>query len=80
MECACHIDLKLIESYLNNRKQYVTYQDNISETLPITIDVQQGSIIGPFICVIYINELPKSSNTFKYALYADDKTLLQSSH
>ena len=64
-----------MESYLKNRKQYVTYNDNISETLPITTGVPQGSIIGPLLFVIYMNDLSKSSTTFQYVMYAHDTTL-----
>ena len=47
--------LLLLKSYLNNRKQYVEFEDTKSEILPITIGVPQGSIIGPLLFIIYIS-------------------------
>ena len=69
------VALKLMERYLKNRKQYVIYDDSISETLPITTDMPQSSIFGPLLFLIYINDLPNSCETFKYIMYADDTTL-----
>ena len=67
--------LLLLKSYLNNRKQYVEFEDTKSEILPITIGVPQGSILGPLLFIIYINDFSQASNTFKFIMYVDDTTL-----
>ena len=68
--------LLILKSYLNNRKQYVEFEDTKSEILPITVGVPQGSILGPLLFIIYINDFSEASSIFKFIMYADDTTLL----
>ena len=67
---------KLCESYLSNRQQYVMYNGYKSDLLPIRTGVPQGSILGPLFFLIYMNDFDRSTNVFKFIMYADDTTLL----
>ncbi len=66
---------KLMESYIINRKQYVEIDGTKSELLNITTGVPQGSILGPLLFIIYIDDIASSSNLFEFIIYADDTTL-----
>ena len=66
------------QSYLNNRKQQVHANGVASDTRFISTGVPQGSILGPLLFIIFINDLPKSSTFFSTRLYADDTSLTAS--
>ena len=70
------VPLKLYESYLSNTTQYVEFADVKSETLLIATGVPQGSILGPILFIIYINDFSHASQIFNFISCADDTTLL----
>ena len=74
-----HISYLWLKSYLCNRKQYVDFNNNISDTKFLTTGVPQGSILGPLLFMIYINDLANASTFFKIILYAEDISLINSS-
>ena len=67
--------LELLKSDLTNRKQYVEIEDTKSKMLDISTGVPQGSILGPLLFIIYVNDFALSSEKFKCVMYADDTTL-----
>jgi hypothetical protein len=62
---------------LTNRTQRVVIDGCYSDWLPVSSGVPQGSILGPFFFIIFINDLPDVVSSSEIALYADDSKLFK---
>ena len=69
-------ELEWFKNYLNNRRQCVQYEVKLSEKQHIAYGVPQGSILGPILFILYVNDIISSVNSSKILLYADDTVLL----
>ena len=65
----------MLNSYLSNRKQYVQIGGTKSNLSNIMTGVPQGSILGPLLFIIYMNDINKASFILRLLIYADDTTL-----
>jgi hypothetical protein len=70
------ITLDWFKSYLTNRKQFVKFKLSKSSMQAIQCGVPQGSILGPLLFLVYINDLPQQCNSLHVTLYADDTSIV----
>ena len=65
-------------SYLQERKQQVTVLGATSRELPVTSGVPQGSLLGPILFLLFVDDLPNTVKTSRVACYADDTKIFKS--
>jgi len=69
------IPLNWFKSYLSNRKQFVQFKNIKSDLFHISCGVPQGSILGPLLFLIYINDICNSTDILSFTLFADDTNI-----
>ena len=72
------IELKWFASYLSYRNQFVEISNIKSEYKKITTGVPQGSVLGPLLFLIYMNDIEEASSALNSILFADDSTFISS--
>ena len=63
------------KSYLDNRKQFVSKGNNTSGLLNVSCGVPQGSVLGPLLFLLYINDIQNCTSALDIHLFADDSIL-----
>ena len=72
------VALEWFKSYMSNRSQYVLYNGYASCTKTVTCGVPQGSVLGPLLFLVYVNDLAHVSKTLFSLMFADDTNMFMS--
>lgn len=67
-----------LRSFLSNRKQFVTVNNASSTLEPMSTGVPQGSVLGPLLFLLYIDDMAESAERLKFVHFADDTTVFSS--
>ena len=67
-----------LRSYLSDRRQYVSFNNFNSDLMNVSCGVPQGSILGPKLFILYINDICNVSKMLKFVLFADDTNIFSS--
>ena len=65
-------------SYLSDRSQTTSIGNCTSEVISCSYGVPQGSVLGPLLFLLYVNDISSSSDKFEFCLFADDTSMLYS--
>ena len=61
--------------YLSNRKQFVEIDNKKSEMVDVRLCVPQGSILGPILCLLFVNDISKCDYSVNFTEFADDTSV-----
>ncbi len=70
----------LTECYLTNRKQSIEIYGVKSDIITVNTGVPQGSILSPIPFIIYVNNITKTSDLFKFIIYTDNTIISSTMH
>ena len=72
------IEREWFKNYLTGRQQCVDLEGNQSSWIDVKLGVPQGSILGPILFLIYVNDINNCTNHAEFTKFADDTTLMTS--